>query len=54
MVFDAFIDQCLIIQDLRYKADELKVKTQAGLCEKSLRHWFTLCKERLHLQPIES
>ena len=49
MVFDAFIDQCLIIQDLRYKAEELKVKTEAGLCEKSLRHWFNLCKERLHL-----
>lgn len=53
-VFDAFIDQCLVEQDLRLKAEELKKRTEGLLRERSYLHWFNLCQERLHFQPIES
>jgi len=41
------------MQDLRIKAEELKAKTETSLCAQSFVHWFTLCQERLRLQPIE-
>jgi len=42
-VFYAFIDQCLVEQDLRFKAEELRARTEDLRCERSYRHWFTLC-----------
>lgn len=47
-VFDAFIDQCLIMQDLRLKCEELQHKSDANRIARSYNHWFTLCQDRLH------
>ena len=40
------------MQDLRLKAEDLRIKTEESLRERSYRHWFTLCQERLRLEPI--
>ena len=48
-VFDGFIDQCLIKQDLRLKGEELKERTEGLMRESSYRHWFTLCQDKLRL-----
>ena len=31
-IFDAFIDQCIVRQDLRLKGEELKARVAAGVC----------------------
>ena len=41
-VFEAFIDQLMIMQDLRLKAEDLKLRTDGIRCERSYRHWFEL------------
>ena len=54
IIFDAFIDRCLVEQDLRFKAEELRARTNEIICERGFRHWFTICRERVRLEPIES
>ena len=41
------------MQDLRLKAEDLKKRTEGILRERSYRHWFTLCQEKLLLEPLE-
>lgn len=52
-VFEAFIDQLMIMQDLRLKAEDLKLRTDGIRCERSYRHWFELAQERVRLEPLE-
>ena len=42
------------MQDLRLKAEDLKLRTEGILRERSYQHWFTLAQERVRLEPIEN